>query len=48
MLSKDPIALGLALLLVGGLLVRFPTRQRVEVWINQQEETLIQMKQAAW
>jgi hypothetical protein len=40
-LSKDPIALGLALLLVGALILRFPTIERVQRWIDQQQEKLI-------
>jgi hypothetical protein len=47
MIGKDPIALGLAFLLLGGLVVRFPTTGRVQLWIDQQQEKLILERQAA-
>jgi hypothetical protein len=45
--EKSPIALGLALLLLGALAVRFPTRTRVGLWIEQQQELLMRDRQAA-
>ena len=45
--SKNPIALGLALLLVGALILRFPTIGRVQRWIDQQQEKLILERQSA-
>jgi hypothetical protein len=47
MIGKNPIALGLAILLLGGLIVRFPTRDRVALWIDRQQEHLILDRQAA-
>jgi len=47
MLEKDPIALGLALLLLVGLVVRFPTSRRVALWIDRQQEQLIQEREIA-
>jgi hypothetical protein len=41
LVGKDPIALGLAFLLVGGLIARFPTSRRVQLWIDRQTENLI-------
>jgi hypothetical protein len=46
LIEKSPIALGLAMLLVVGLILRFPTRRRVELWIDQQREKLILDRQA--
>jgi hypothetical protein len=46
-LSKNPIALGLALLLVGALFLRFPTIGSVQRWIDQQQEKLILDRQSA-
>jgi hypothetical protein len=46
LLEKNPIALGLALLLVGGLVARFPTTIRVERWIAEQQERLTLERQA--
>lgn len=46
LIEKSPIALGLAILLVLGLMLRFPTRRRVELWIDQQREKLIIERQA--
>jgi hypothetical protein len=45
LIEKSPIALGLAILLVVGLILRFPTRRRVELWIDQQREKLILERQ---
>ena len=47
MLGKNPIALGLAFLLLGTLIVRFPTRLRIASWIDTQQELLIQERQSA-
>jgi hypothetical protein len=47
MLGRNPIALGLALLLIGALIVRFPTRLRLASWIERQQELLVQDRQAA-
>jgi hypothetical protein len=47
LIGKNPIALGLGILLVGGLIARFPTKDRVELWIDRQQEQLILDKQAA-
>ncbi len=46
LVGRDPIALGLAILLLGGLIARFPTRDRVASWIDRQEEQLILDRQA--
>ncbi len=46
LIGKDPIALGGGLALVGVLLARIPTRQRVASWIERQEELLISERQA--
>jgi len=40
LLEKNPIALGLALLLIALLIARFPTAGRVERWIEQHREKL--------
>jgi hypothetical protein len=40
-IEKNAILLGLGLLLLGALVVRFPTRSRVERWIDRQQELLI-------
>jgi hypothetical protein len=47
MLGKNPIALGLACLLLVAHIVRVPTRLRVSSWIDGQQELLIQERQAA-
>ena len=47
LIGKNPIALGLGILLVGGLIARFPTKDRVALWIDRQQEQLILDKQAA-
>ena len=46
LIGKDPIALGVGFVLVGVLLARIPTRQRVASWIERQEEQLISERQA--
>ncbi len=48
MIGKNPIALGLALLLLVALIARFPTGSRVASWIDRQQEQLIQDRQAAF
>jgi hypothetical protein len=40
LIEKNPIALVLALVLIAGLVARFPTVNRVERWIEQQQEKL--------
>jgi hypothetical protein len=45
LIEKNPIALGLTFLLIGGLILRFPTRGRLEQWIDHQQELLIQDRQ---
>ncbi|MFI5458033.1 MAG: hypothetical protein ACHRXM_21545 [Isosphaerales bacterium] len=40
LIEKNPIALGLSLLLIAVLIARFPTAGRVERWIEQQREKL--------
>ena len=47
MMGKQPLALGVAVFLVGVLLARFPTLQRVQSWIDRQQEQLILERQAA-
>ena len=47
MIGKNPIALGLALMLLVALIARFPTRLRVASWIDRQQELLLQERQAA-
>jgi hypothetical protein len=47
LLGKDPIALGVAILLIAAILVRFPTAQRVALWIDRQQEMLILERQAS-
>jgi hypothetical protein len=41
LIGKNSIALGAAILLLAGLLARFPTRERVARWIEHQREKLI-------
>jgi hypothetical protein len=48
LIEKDPIALGLAVLLLAGLVARFPTSRRVALWIDCQQEKLIQERQTAF
>jgi hypothetical protein len=45
-LGQNPIALGLALLLVGGLILRFPTRHRVQLWVEKQRDKLVLERQS--
>jgi hypothetical protein len=40
LLEKNPIALAMAVILIAGVIARFPTAGRVERWIEQQRETL--------
>jgi len=40
LIEQNPIALGVMLVLLAALVFRFPTRGRVERWIEQQEEKL--------
>jgi hypothetical protein len=40
LIEQNPIALGVMIVLLAALVVRFPTRDRVERWIAQQEEKL--------
>jgi hypothetical protein len=47
MIGSRPVALGVALLLLGALIVRFPTRPRIASWIEGQQELLVQDRQAA-
>jgi hypothetical protein len=47
LVGKDPIALGVGLLLIGVLITRFPTTDRVTRWIARQEELLLAERQAA-
>jgi hypothetical protein len=41
-IERNPIALGLAAVLVAGLVARFPTSRRVQLWIESQQEKLHQ------
>src|SRR5262249_8482076 len=47
LIGKDPIALGVGLFLVGVLITRFPTTDRVARWIARQEEMLLVERQGA-
>ncbi len=47
LIGKDTIALGVGVLLIAVLASRFPTRDRVARWIDEQQEKLILDKQAA-
>ena len=40
LIEKNPLALGLALILVGAIILRFPTRRRIEHWVEEQREKL--------
>ena len=40
LLERNPIALAVALVLIAGVIARFPTANRVERWIEQQQEKL--------
>jgi hypothetical protein len=46
MIGRNPIALGLALLLIAALIFRFPTRMRLAAWIERQQELHLQDRQA--
>jgi hypothetical protein len=46
MVEGLPAILGLAVLLIVGVAARFPTRARVEQWIDAQKELLLEEKQA--
>jgi hypothetical protein len=46
MLGKDPIALGVAIVLLCAIIARFPTTQRVATWIDRQLEMLFSERQA--
>jgi hypothetical protein len=48
LIESHPIALGLALLLLVALIVRFPTRLRIASWIDGQQELLLRDRQAAF
>jgi hypothetical protein len=48
MIGRNPITLGVALLLLAALAPRFPTRTRVASWIERQQELLAQDRQAAF
>ena len=48
MIGKNPIAMGLALLLLVALIARFPTRLRFASWVDRQQELLVQDRQAAF
>ena len=47
MLERHPIALGTAIVLLGGLIARFPTADRVNAWLDQQLEQLRIERQSA-
>lgn len=46
MLERNPLALGMALILLAAMAVRFPTRNRVNAWIDQQQSMLQTERQA--
>ncbi len=46
LLEKNPIAVALALAIIFLLILRFPTRRRVELWIEEQQEKLNLERQA--
>jgi hypothetical protein len=46
LLERNPLALGMALILIAGLAVRIPTRNRVNAWIDQQQSMLQTERQA--
>jgi hypothetical protein len=48
MIGRNPIALGVALLLLAAFAPRFPTRTRVASWIECQQELPAQDRQAAF
>jgi hypothetical protein len=45
-MGRDPITLGVAILLLGAIAVRFPTTHRVSLWIAREEEMLSLERQA--
>jgi len=47
MVGKNPIALGVAILLLAATLVRLPTRAGVASWIDRQQEWLMQERRAS-
>ena len=47
MLERHPVALGTAIVLLGGLIARFPTADRVNAWLDQQLEQLQIERQSA-
>jgi hypothetical protein len=48
MIGRNPIALGVALLLLAAFAPRFPTRARVAFRIEREQELLAQDRQAAF
>jgi hypothetical protein len=48
MIGRNPIAQGVAFLLLAAFAPRFPTRTRVVSWIERQQELLAQDRQAAF
>jgi hypothetical protein len=46
MLERNPLALGMALILLASLIIRFPTRGRVNAWIDQEQSKLQKERQA--
>jgi hypothetical protein len=48
MLERNPLALGMALILLAGLVIRIPTRNRVNAWIDQQQSKLQMERQGAF
>ena len=46
MLERDPIAAGMALVLLAVLAARFPTRDRIEAWLEQQLGLLQEERQS--
>ena len=48
MMGRNPIALGLAAVLLAAILVRFPTRVRVGDWMERQQELLEEDRLAAY
>lgn len=45
MLERNPLSLGLAVFLILGVAVRFPTQIRVEQWIDNQLQLILQERQ---
>jgi hypothetical protein len=46
LLERNPLALGMALILLASLAIRMPTRNRVNAWIDQQQSKLQMERQA--